>query len=109
MPFAFVSNVTVVKDDIFPLAVSLTAARDFFVRNLNLGTEDIRQWGWIYVYWNTGNPDIGRCIRSQTPCLGQRVNVAVPVFPEGTGEIWVYVPKNAALPNYNLSVYIRNP
>lgn len=107
MAFTLLSTTFVEKVTKTVIQSGSTGGFDFQIRTLDVNESDVRQWGWAYNFWDTGNADIGRVVIQQVR-LNQRCHrLVTTAVPEGTQGIAIYIPEKSSLDGSTILLYRR--
>lgn len=107
MAFTLISTTNCPKGTKTVIQSGSTGGFSFQVKAPAVPSGEVRQWGWVYNFWDTGDPSIGRVIVSQTRLNQQAHTVTTQAVPEGTQGLIVYVTEKAPDDVYSVALYRR--
>lgn len=107
MPFTLLSEPMVFKGIKTVIQSGSTGGFSFQLRNYVYSESEVRQWGWLYNFWDTGDANVGRVILQQIRLNQARHSIVTQAVPEGTQGLIVYVTEKAPDDDYTLALYRR--
>lgn len=107
MAFTLLTTTTVFRAEKTVIQSGSTAGFNFQIRNFDFAESEVRQWGWIYHFWDTGDANIGRVILNQYRLNQARHNFATVAVPEGTSGLILYITERAPNDSYAIALYRR--
>jgi len=107
MPFTLLSTTNCPRGEETVIQSGSTGGFSFQVRFLTVSASAFQPIADIINFWDTGNPDVGRCTLQIVNVLTDRTVILTTAVPEGTQGLSIYVREKAPDDGYSVALYRR--